>query len=343
MPDVTNAPDSLEQDVPDGSTRPDPSEAQQRDADFLSQIAIDPEFKYLLPELDETTFAALEANILEHGCRDPLVLWKDSSQESDNQEDVNQEGFNQDGSNQESLGILIDGHNRFAVLSKHHLPFSTVEMEFKSRDSVVIWMIETQMARRNMTQMQHTHFRGLHYQAEKRIQGTRNQHVQASEKAHSELFQEPTAERLAKTYKVSRETIKRDAQAAAGITAIGEVSSPAKVRILAEEVDITRKKLRELSTADAARVAEVASAIEEGTFELRPSTGDGQTPPDEGHPGSADSPALTLSTAIGVIAKDVQNELKLQAAGDSDIPAEAQAKLIALIDRLKELDEQLYG
>lgn len=62
-------------------------------------IIIDPEFKYLLPPLDPESLAALEADILEHGCRDAIVLWNN---------------------------ILIDGHNRFEILTKHDLSFPTV-------------------------------------------------------------------------------------------------------------------------------------------------------------------------------------------------------------------------
>ena len=52
----------------------------------MQKIIIDEEFKGLLPELDKETYESLEANILQNGCRDSLVLWGD---------------------------ILIDGHNRF--------------------------------------------------------------------------------------------------------------------------------------------------------------------------------------------------------------------------------------
>jgi len=70
----------------------------------LEDIVIDEEFKYLLPPLDSESAATLEADILEHGLRDALVLWKDSNQEGDNQKRSN---------------ILIDGHNRYEILKKH--------------------------------------------------------------------------------------------------------------------------------------------------------------------------------------------------------------------------------
>jgi len=39
------------------------------------QIVIDGEFKFLLPPLDSETYAALEADLLEFGVRDAIVLW----------------------------------------------------------------------------------------------------------------------------------------------------------------------------------------------------------------------------------------------------------------------------
>jgi len=118
-------------------------------------------------------------------------------------------------------------------------------------------MIKTQIARRNLTQMQHTLFRGMHYVAEKRIQGRpknddekgiANKETAGQKTGHSDQFFDGTAERLGNKYNVSPVTIRRDARAAAGINAIGEVSSPAKIKVLEEATDITRKQLRDLAT-----------------------------------------------------------------------------------------------
>jgi ParB family chromosome partitioning protein len=87
------------------------------------KLTIDPEFKALIPPLAPEELAQLEANILSDGCRDPLVTWQ---------------------------GILIDGHNRFAICSKHGLTFQTVEREFADRQDAELWMIGNQMGRRNL-------------------------------------------------------------------------------------------------------------------------------------------------------------------------------------------------
>ena len=87
-------------------------------------IEIDPEFKGLIPPLSSDEYALLEANIIERGCRDALVLWG---------------------------SILIDGHNRFEICQKHRISFEVRQEEFASRDDVLLWIIENQLGRRNLT------------------------------------------------------------------------------------------------------------------------------------------------------------------------------------------------
>lgn len=89
----------------------------------MSNIAIDPEFKALIPPLAPEELAQLESNIAAEGCRDPLVTWR---------------------------GILIDGHNRHAICSKLGIAFQVVEREFADRQEAELWMIGNQMGRRNL-------------------------------------------------------------------------------------------------------------------------------------------------------------------------------------------------
>jgi hypothetical protein len=58
------------------------------------------------------------------GCRDPLLTWN---------------------------GILIDGHNRYEICTKHGLPFSILEKDFTDSGAAKIWMIDNQNGRRNLT------------------------------------------------------------------------------------------------------------------------------------------------------------------------------------------------
>jgi ParB-like chromosome segregation protein Spo0J len=86
-------------------------------------IEIDKEFQQLIPPLASDELAQLESNIIQDGCRDPLVTWQDT---------------------------IIDGHNRYSICKKHGLPFKVVTMEFADRSHVKEWIIRNQFGRRNL-------------------------------------------------------------------------------------------------------------------------------------------------------------------------------------------------
>ncbi|KCZ71592.1 DNA modification methylase [Candidatus Methanoperedens nitroreducens] len=88
------------------------------------RLSIDPEFKSLIPPLSFEEFSQLEKNITEDGCRDAIVTWN---------------------------GIIIDGHNRYEICTKHSIPFQTVEKNgFADRNDVRVWIINNQLGRRNI-------------------------------------------------------------------------------------------------------------------------------------------------------------------------------------------------
>ena len=87
--------------------------------------SIDPEFRGLIPPLLVDEFNQLEQNILSCGrCRDAIILWD---------------------------GVIVDGHNRFEICVKHGIEFKITEMEFASREAVMVWILENQLGRRNLS------------------------------------------------------------------------------------------------------------------------------------------------------------------------------------------------
>ena len=87
-------------------------------------ITIKSEFETLIPPLSPDEFQQLEENVLSEGIREPLIVWN---------------------------GVLIDGHNRYRIAQKHGLPFRTSEMDFKSENDAIIWIIKNQFGRRNLS------------------------------------------------------------------------------------------------------------------------------------------------------------------------------------------------
>ena len=93
----------------------------------LRELTIDPEFRDLIPPLAEEERRILEESIVANGCESPLTIWNDT---------------------------IVDGHNRYDICRKHSIPFAVLEKDFADRDAALLWMIQTQLGRRNLTAYQ---------------------------------------------------------------------------------------------------------------------------------------------------------------------------------------------
>ena len=91
-------------------------------------IVVDPDLKAYIDPLTPDEYDALERSLLTEGCRDALVLWGD---------------------------LLVDGHNRYEICTKHGLPFQTVQSQwFKTIEDVHLWMIDQHLGRRSVSDFQ---------------------------------------------------------------------------------------------------------------------------------------------------------------------------------------------
>lgn len=91
-------------------------------------ITINDELRSFVDPLTDIEYAALERSLQAEGCRDALVLWRDT---------------------------LIDGHNRYEICQKHGIPFRTVHNNnFASLEDVMLWMIDNHLARRSVSDFQ---------------------------------------------------------------------------------------------------------------------------------------------------------------------------------------------
>ncbi len=88
------------------------------------EIKIDKEFKELIPKIGYEEFLGLEESIKKEGCRDPLVTWN---------------------------SILLDGHNRYKICKAHEITFKTKEIKIESREQAILWIINNQLGRRNIS------------------------------------------------------------------------------------------------------------------------------------------------------------------------------------------------
>ena len=97
----------------------------------LPNLTIDPEFKDLIPPLDQGEREDLKKSIEKEGCRDKLVICE-----------------------LEGKHILLDGHNRYEICKELGIPFQRVEIKVHNRTEAKIWIIKNQRARRNLNESQ---------------------------------------------------------------------------------------------------------------------------------------------------------------------------------------------
>ena len=196
-------------------------------------MIIDPEFKSLLWLLAPESLAQLEANILADGCRDALVTWR---------------------------GILIDGHNRFAICSKHGLEFQTVEREFSDRQAVIQWMDKNQMGRRNLSPDAFKMSLGRIYNRTKKANGQRG--PEKLDQIDPAFFS--TAANLAAEYSVSECTVKRAGKFADEVEKTPELQKAILEFRPVSQVkrEMKEKKREERREENRAKVAEAATPKE---------------------------------------------------------------------------------
>ncbi len=90
----------------------------------MNLLSVDAEFRALIPPLTPDERSALEASLIAEGCRDPLVVWD---------------------------GVIVDGHNRYAICTARGIPFKTQPIIFADRLDAMIWIRRNQVSRRNLT------------------------------------------------------------------------------------------------------------------------------------------------------------------------------------------------
>jgi N6-adenosine-specific RNA methylase IME4 len=203
-------------------------------------VVIDERLRSYMRRLRPEEFSQLEENILQNGCRDPLVLWN---------------------------GVLIDGHNRYEICSKHGLPFFYENVEFEDFDEAVAWIEENQLGRRNLTADEFAYHIGRKYERAKKAHGGDRKsedakssgnfcHLMAADRDLSggKNCHAKTAGRIASEHGLSARNVRNAAEFAKNVDTIADtLGHEARVDILSGVGSPTR-----------ADVAEVAEKVTEG-------------------------------------------------------------------------------
>ena len=193
----------------------------------MADYCIDPEFKRLLPELSSAELAQLEANILQDGCRDPIVIWNNT---------------------------IVDGHHRYDICRRHRIAFKVETVQFQCREEAIRWICLNQMGRRNVSPELLRYQIGKRYNVEKVLTAHnprgRNQYSEVA----SDILMRPPAERrmgtassVAKAYNVSHFAVHTYKDIAAAIDTIAEKDSRLSERYLTGQLRIKKDDLMTIS------------------------------------------------------------------------------------------------
>lgn len=196
---------------------------------MLRRLKIDPEFQSKIPPLTFEELNLLETNILEEGrVLSPLIVWN---------------------------GLIVDGHNRFAILKNHpEIKYTVLEKEFANRYEVIVWICKNQLGRRNLKPEQFKYLLGQQYEAEKlapNFNGNRftsGDGTRCGQNVHT-YKPERTAERIARENNTNERYVRRAGQFSKGVDAAEEVSPGIKQEILTGSIKATEQAVAAIAKA----------------------------------------------------------------------------------------------
>lgn len=210
-----------------------------------TELRIDEVFKSLIPPLSQDEYRQLEENLLSDGCREPLCIWN---------------------------GTIIDGHNRYEICIRHHIPFTTQEIHLETRNAAISWICANQIGRRNITDETRKYLIGKRYESEKyvgslNIEG-KNQFSSSTE-VRPEMWGEPpegttrckTARRLGEEYHLSHSTIEKYGTYTRAIDTLTEKDRELVPRILSGQTKISYENVIELSKLPAQELRRMSKQL----------------------------------------------------------------------------------
>lgn len=92
------------------------------------KLHIDKELSRFLPELTKEERSDLRQSLMEDGCTDPVIYWKET-------------------------GAIVDGNNRFDICNHEGLGFPSKEKSFETQLDAKRWILKRQFGRRNLPPM----------------------------------------------------------------------------------------------------------------------------------------------------------------------------------------------
>ena len=217
------------------------------------ELCIDAEFKTLIRPLRRDEYAQLEANLVLDGCRDPIIVWND---------------------------VIVDGHNRYEICNRLHIPYVVQEIAFESREDAIVWICNNQLGRRNITEETRKYLIGRQYEAEKVVGFHRNTdgHNQYTRSDDYDEIGDPremsgserressrrTANRLGKKYHLSSGAVQKYGKYSAALDTIADKAPELVPQILSGNYKISHDNLVAMSMMEAEEVQKLSKKVGHG-------------------------------------------------------------------------------
>jgi len=176
---------------------------------------IDSEFESLLPPMSLESLSRLSSKLQKEGCREKLIVWKET-------------------------GLLIEGHHRFKLCKELNLQCDYEMMSFPDRDTVIEWMVNNQLARRNLSDTQRAYFIGKQYLQAKKRSGRPDANDNNVSTVDT-LEETNTANRIGLKNKVGPTTVRRDAKFTSAVDDLSKEDPAIREEILNSEFNATKK------------------------------------------------------------------------------------------------------
>ncbi|OON87456.1 hypothetical protein BXO88_04075 [Oribacterium sp. C9] len=216
-----------------------------------AELKIDDEFKNLIRPLFRQEYLQLEANLLSDGCRTPISIWN---------------------------GVIIDGHNRYEICTRHGIPFEVEELNFLCREEAIAWICANQLGRRNLTEETRKYLIGIQYESEKIVNSKKNPFGfnQYKKPIEPRLHDDPndngiinfptryrkTALKIARENNISHGTVEKYASYAKALEAIGKKEPGLLPKILSGQYKISHNAVIELSKMDNEEIKKLSQRLE---------------------------------------------------------------------------------
>lgn len=213
-------------------------------------LKIKQEFKSLIRPLHHRDYEALEQNIKQNGCREPIITWR---------------------------GYILDGHNRYEICRKNNIRYSTQDMNFPSEADAIVWLCTNQLQRHDIAFETRKYLIGTLYEYEKVLELQRK-HIQREfaasdddltpsdidEMSRGVISGHRTAEKIAQKYNVSYGTVQKYAAFARSLKIV-ELKEPALVhKILSGRYRVSHKNFVSLAKLSASELKDINKRLDRG-------------------------------------------------------------------------------